>query len=808
MSLSFSVKYLKHYLLDESNILYLQSETLKLVMSFRLKLIKTLVSVVVALSSFATVYGQTGTIHGTVRVDGSLQEFVSVHIPGNTKLGAVTDRSGHFHIENVPYGNHEVVASYVGYKKESKKVTLSKAKKELEIHYTINESLNNLNEVVVTGTKTFKRQTDSPVIVNVVNSKTLDDVQACNLSEGLKFQPGLRVETDCQTCNYTQLRMNGLQGGYSQILVNGRPIFSPLTGLYGLEQLPTNMIDRIEVVRGGGSSLYGSSAIGGTVNVITKIPNKDSYELQYFHQNINGESTDNVLTGNMSMVSDDRNSGISFFFNRRERELYDHNDDNFSELPKLDNTSFGTNLFILPTENQKFELSLSYMNEYRFGGEMVDRPAYLTQQSEERTHHVWMGSADYQINFNNEQSSFIAYAAWQNTTRSHYTGIFPDDSLEIQAHLANAPYGTSKTTTIQEGIQLNHRVYNFISGVNTFTLGSEFVVDDVLDQIDAYSYLIDQETKDFGLFLQSDWEITPSLTLLSGIRMDNHNLVDDLVFSPRASLLYKYKSNTQFRLNYGTGFRAPQAFDTDLHIAFAGGGISRVQLSPDLMPEKSESFSASINFDKPTEHYIVGFTIEGFYTRLNDAFYLQPIGEDAFGELFEKRNGQGATVKGLTLELRGNFDKKAQLEAGYTIQSSRYDDKVEYIEGLEGIRDFTRTPEQYGFATFSYTPNKKVNINLNYVYTGSMQVPHFAGAPNQTIDEMVTTKAFSEVSIKAGYKIPLNKLQANIEFYGGVKNIFNAYQSTFDIGKNRDSNFVFGPGLPRTFYLGLKLTSL
>ena len=163
-------------------------------------------------------------------------------------------------------------------------------------------------------TKTFKRQSSSPIIVNVVDSKTLDNVQACNLSEGLKFQPGLRVETDCQTCNYTQLRMNGLAGGYSQILINGRPIFSPLTGLYGLEQLPANMIDKIEVVRGGGSSLYGSSAIGGTVNVLTKIPTDNSYELDYTYQNIEGQTGDNILSGNATLVSEGGRSGICLLY--------------------------------------------------------------------------------------------------------------------------------------------------------------------------------------------------------------------------------------------------------------------------------------------------------------------------------------------------------------------------------------------------------------------------------------------------------------------------------------------------------------
>ena len=188
---------------------------------------------------------------------------------------------------------------------------------------------NYLNEVVITGTKTFKRKTNSPVLVTVLDSKALDNLQVCNLSEGLKFQPGLRVETDCQTCNYTQLRINGLAGGYSQILINGRPIFSPLMGLYGMEQLPVNMIERIEVVRGGGSSLYGSSAIGGTVNVITKVPKKDAFEVNTTYYNIDGQTDDYNLNANATLVNEKRNAGVSLFMSHRERDFYDANGDNF-----------------------------------------------------------------------------------------------------------------------------------------------------------------------------------------------------------------------------------------------------------------------------------------------------------------------------------------------------------------------------------------------------------------------------------------------------------------------------------------------
>ncbi len=435
----------------------------------------------------------------------------------------------------------------------------------------------------------------------------------------------------------------------------------------------------------------------------------------------------------------------------------------------------------------------------------LTKPAYLTEQSEERNTKVWMGSLDYQINFNNDRSSLITYLGWQQTDRTHYTGIIPDGGAEFQSHIENPPYGISDVKTFNTGLQLNHKFNKFIKGSNVMTFGTEFIFDKVFDEIPAYNYLIDQTTKNVGLFLQSDWEFSPSLTLLSGVRMDLHNFLEDPVLSPRLTLLYKPKSNIQFRANYGTGFRAPQAFDADLHIAFAGGGISRISLSPDLVPETSNSISASMNYDKVTDLFVAGFTVEGFYTRLNKAYFLNPIGADAFGELFEKQNGQGATVQGGTLELRANFNRKMQIETGFTLQSSLFDDPVEYIDGLEGIKRFIRTPNNYGFATISLTPNDKFTANINYVYTGAMKIPHFAGAPKQDVDELIDSKSFSELSLKMSYAIGLKKFGNTFEFYGGIKNILNDYQDQFDIGKNRDSNFVFGPGQPRTFYLGLKL---
>lgn len=746
---------------------------------------------------------------------GETIPYANIFIKG-TKKGTTTDEFGNYTLETSK-NKLVLVASSIGFLSERKTITLNK-NEEKTVHFTLTETAEILDQVTVTGTRTDKRRTNSPVIVNVINSQTLADVQACNLSEGLKFQTGLRVETDCQTCNYTQLRMNGLAGGYSQILINGRPIFSPLTGLYGLEQIPTNMIERIEVVRGGGSALYGSSAIGGTVNVITKIPKKNNYSIGYTYQNIKGTS-DHIITGNATLVNEDNNAGVSFFINNRKRELYDANNDNFSELPELKNNSFGTNLFFLPTENQKIEVNFSKMNEYRYGGEMVDKAPHFALQSEERVHDVYVGNIDYQINFNDDKSSIISYLATQYTDREHYTGIRPDiNTPEDTEHLAKPPYGNSTTTTFQGGLQFNHKLEKFLGGNNVLTLGGEFVQDDVFDVIEAYEYKVDQLTQNFGFFFQSDWEINKQLNLLTGIRYDNHKLnalkqdetekaIVNNVASPRVSLLFKPFENTQIRGTWGTGFRAPQAFDTDLHIAFAGGGISRVLLADDLKRERSNSYTLSFNYDKPTEHYIYGFTFESFYTNLKDAFYLESIGEDEFGEVFEKRNGDGAVVKGITLETRLNYDGILQLDAGFTYQSSKYNSAVNNSDELPLKKEFLRTPNTYGYATATYTPNQKFKTALNLVYTGSMEVLHLASPQNLTEDEYFSSPSFFNLGINASYTFNLEKLNTNLEFTTGIKNIFDAYQSKFDIGKERDSNFIYGPATPRTFVFGLKFSS-
>ena len=394
-----------------------------------------------------------------------------------------TNLNGIFKISDLRIGEISVTISRLGRKTKKLKYIVKNGINTLDV--LMGEEIYNLDQIVVTGTKTFKRKIKSSVIVNVLDNKRFEKVQACNISEVLNFQSGVRVETDCQTCNYTQLRINGLAGGYSQILINGKAIFSPLTGLYGMEQIPSNMIDRMEVIKGGGSSLYGSSAIGGVVNLITKLPTSNNFNFGYTFRRINDSSNDKLIFGNGTVLSENRKSGATFYINNRNRESYDHNGDNFSELPILKDNTFGANFFFKPKENQKIELNFGSLHEYRYGGEVKSGAPHFSMQSEERVHDVLIGNIDYNIDFKSGKSSLLAYLAAQKTDRDHYTGIRPlVGSNDDVAHLVSPPYGTSLSTTKQLGFQFNYKYSDFI-GPNLLTIGSDLFSDYVNDEVVA-----------------------------------------------------------------------------------------------------------------------------------------------------------------------------------------------------------------------------------------------------------------------------------------------------------------------------------
>ncbi|MBZ0244061.1 MAG: TonB-dependent receptor, partial [Bacteroidales bacterium] len=202
--------------------------------------------------------------------------FVTIQVKGTT-IGTTTDETGHYQLINLPEGTHVLMATYIGYRPGMLEVSIKKGETK-EVNFVLEEDALGLQEIVVTGDRNATNRVESSTIVNTLTPKLFASTQSVTLSEGLNFAPGLRMENNCQNCGFSQVRMNGMEGPYSQILINSRPIFSGLAGVYGLELIPASMIERVEVVRGGGSALYGSNAIAGTINLILKDPINNSYE--------------------------------------------------------------------------------------------------------------------------------------------------------------------------------------------------------------------------------------------------------------------------------------------------------------------------------------------------------------------------------------------------------------------------------------------------------------------------------------------------------------------------------------------------
>jgi len=752
--------------------------------------LKLLFLILFALFYITPASAQTFEIKGLL-VDNSGVLIGATVFVKELNRGTTSDATGKFHLKGISPGNYTLQISMIGYLKQTFPVTMIS-----EVDLGILELKVNpfeLESVIVSGSRTERYRGESPVAVDIISAKSFQNTQSQCLADGIGFQSGLRLETDCQTCNYTQLRVNGLGGGYTQILINSRPIFSSLAGLYGLEQIPVNMIDRVEIVKGGGSVLFGSSAIAGTVNVMTHFPKSDEYSVSINQALIESQSFDFNTQVSASQINKSETMGINIFAGYRHRESYDANTDGFSELPEISGLSFGTTLSIRPTDKFKTNLSLMGFQEQRDGGDLLDLVPHKRTQSESRNSLVLASNVDltYVQNFMTE---WMIYGGFQKTDRDHYTGSFGADG-----------YGRSENYTVLGGLQQNLSL-NWFNHKQLITNGIDFQYDDVRDEIEAYAYLIDQTTQQTGLFSQIEWRLNRYISLVAGSRYNFHNFLNKPVFTPRFNTLITPFDNWKFRASYGRGFRAPQAFDADMHIAFANGGITRIVIDPNLKSELSDSYALAIDFDKYTEKTAYGFTISSFYTVLHDAFSLESLTTTEDVIILQKVNSVQALVAGISLETRLNLNNHVEWNGGYTWQKSSFKDPVQWSENVQGVRDFLRTPDHYGFYTLSFLPLKKLNASVSGIYTGAMKIALFGGALGVSEDRLVLSESFLETNLKVNHNFNLKNEDSKLQFSVGIQNVFNQYQRDFNIGPNRDSNYVYGPSRPRTVFIALKIT--
>lgn len=718
--------------------------------------------------------------------------FITIMLKGTT-VGTTTDATGHYKLSNVAVGKHIIVAKGIGYTPVQKEVVISK-EKPTEINFEISEDLVQLNEVVVSSNRNETTKREASNIVNVITPKLFETTSSVCLAQGLSFQPGLRVETNCQNCGFQQVRINGLDGPYSQMLIDSRPIFSALAGVYGIEQIPTNMIERVEVVRGGGSALFGSNAIAGTINIITKEPLKNSLSISNQTTFIGGTAPDVNTSVNAALISDDNKTGVSLYASSRQRSAYDADGDGFTEIGVLQSKNVGFRGYYKTSSKSKLTAEYHNLGEFRRGGNKLDLPAHEADITEQIEHNINSGGLKYDLFSSDYKHRFNIFTSAQNIARKSYYGAGKDPNA----------YGTTKDLSSVSGAQYMYAMEKLLFMPSDLTLGAEYSYNNMVDKQLGYDRQLDQTVYTYSAYFQNEWK-NKYWSVLVGGRFDKHNLIKDPIFSPRLNLRYNPSESVNFRASYGSGFRAPQAFDEDLHITAVGGKVQIIKLDPNLKTEKSNSFSVSGDFYKQFGKVQTNLLIEGFYTNLNNVFVLEPDGVDANGNsILMRRNGSGAIVKGVNVEAKIMPSSQLQFQMGATLQQSQYKENQNWSSNPNVLsqRNMFRTPNKYSYLTMTYNPAKQITLALSGTYTGSMFVQHFAGYVAEDVE--MKTSEFLDMNLRVSYDFLISK-GTKLQVNGGVQNILNSYQKDFDKGEFRDANYVYGPSLPRSIFVGLKL---
>ena len=760
-------------------------------------------------------------IFGHVLCCGNHIPFATISIKGTT-IGTTTDETGHYQLINLPPGKLTIQARALGYKTQEIEITLKPGETKI-LNFDLEQDILNLEEIVVTANRNQVKRKEASNIVNIITPKLFSTTNSISLGECLNFTPGMRIEDNCQNCGVSQVRLNGLPGSYSQILINNRPIINSLTSLFILDFIPTNMIERIEVIRGSSSALYGSNAVAGTINIILKEPKYNSYEFSINSRVIginnytNKPAQEYSVSFNSSVISTDNKTSMAIFGTYRDRQPFDANNDNFSEIPLLKNTTIGTHLTHRFGKRNKITFDFFNIREKRRGGDKFDNPPHLSNIAEDLTHNLNMGNITFNQYFR-QYDILSLYLAGQKLDRNSYSGA--GHSLQ--------GYNNIKSFNYVFGIQ-----YNAIFKNSNLILGFENIGESLKDIKNGYpdinnaiiengsiisipytdNTLISlQKINTIGIFAQYEIKFN-QLKITTGLRYDKYNIRDLAHFTasktgevliPRLAIKYNIKEYLQARISYSQGYRAPQIFDEDLHFATSGSRQIIFQNSPDLVSETSKSITTSLNFNKLIGNNYIEFLTEAFYTRLENPFANRYSLPDENGiVIYTRVNSEGgAVVKGINLEFRMMVNNTFSLNAGYTKQSSMYDLPQEFNE-----RRFFRTPNDYGYIIFDWFISKKINISYTTNYTGKMLVPYFGPQllePEQ--GELRTSQQFFDLGIKIQYNIKFNG--GSLQLITGIKNILNSYQKDFDIGINRDPEYIYGPIFPRTIYFGIKIGNL
>ncbi|MCC6463448.1 MAG: TonB-dependent receptor [Saprospiraceae bacterium] len=647
----------------------------------------------------------------------------------NTQLGAVADSAGQA-VLNIPPGHQalRLRAQMLGYQPQN--IVLDQRLDTLEIRLEpLSEAL---GEVVVSGTLKPMSRSESPVPVEVYTPKFFRANPTPSLFDGLHIVNGVKPQLNCNVCNTGDIHINGLEGPYTMVLIDGMPIVSALSTVYGLQGIPNSLVERIEVVKGPASTLYGSEAVAGLINVITKDPRQaPRFSLDLNHTSYGETSVDlagRFRTGAMTSLL----AANLFRFQQR----WDINNDNFTDVTLQDRASvFGKFAFARP-KDRLANLALRYVWENRWGGELQWTPQ-------------WYGTDSlYGEAIRTNRAELLGN--WQLPLDEHITLAY---SWNI--HDQRSAYGATRYNGRQQ-IAFAQLLWDKSFGARhdaLLGLATRYTWFDDNTAITASpdgQHNLPAQTWLPGVFVQDDIRLSDRHRLLLGLRYD-WNSAHGHVLSPRANWKWSPDDLNTFRLSVGNGYRVANVFSED-HAALTGS--RRVVLAADLRPERS--WNANLNYT--TKFFpafgFVGLDATAFYTHFSNRI-IADYTVDPDLVVFDNLSGFGVS-RGLTLNSDWNFTNGLTLLAGFTW--------MEVFNEDHGLRRAQLHAPPFSATWSASFPLPKWNLRVDY--TGSLSSPMpLPVVPNDF--RPGHSPWFSLQNLQLTWK------REALEVYVGVKNLFN-----------------------------------
>jgi outer membrane receptor for ferrienterochelin and colicins len=677
------------------------------------------------LFSIQTGFAQERTVNGRVYSEGEPLNGASLRIKG-TNLGTITNEQGYFSIEFSEKRNNQLIISYIGHKSKQIEIDPNNS----DVGRIILELYESLDEIVISGTLKPVSKLKSPVAVEVYSQSFFKANPSPSIFESLESINGIRPQLNCNVCNTGDIHINGQEGSYTMVLIDGLPIVSGLSTVYGLSGIPQSLIERVEIVKGPASTLYGSEAIGGVINLITKLPeNSSKLSIDSFVSDWGEINTDIGYKYSLSKKTTGL-LGINYF---NFSNPIDKNNDGFTDLTIQDRVS----IFNKFTYGDKLSFATRFVYEDRWGGQLDWEPRY-------RGGDTIYGESIYTTRF----EAFGNYKFNKNLSFQ----------FSYNNHTHNSAYGTTIFNANQT-IGFGQLIWNKTIKNNDLLFGLAYrytYYDD--DTTATFNEILNSNKEDIyhmpGLFIQDEIKINESNTLLLGIRFD-HNSLHGNIFTPRINYkLSNYDQTSILRLSFGTGYRVAQVFTED-HAALTGA--RDVVFLNDLEPEKS--WNTNLNYVKKVylkEGVIIDFDISIFKTHFSNKI-IPDYDTNPNKIIYDNLKGRSIS-QGLSLNINSLLENGIRFNLGATYIDS-------YIkEG--GVKTVPYLTEKFqGVWKFEKKWNDK---NLIFDLTGTTIGPLRLPTLSRLDPRPDYSSTFSIVNFQ------LTKILKNtFEIYGGVKNIFD-----------------------------------